>query len=347
MKSKSENKSPNPEEASNLDRRTFFRRLTVDATLAAGLVAGGLLMKGDRLPLEREEIDHREPDAKTVQENNAAPITKRSGPAILAVVRHEQPGVATKLALETLGGMENFISPGDRVLIKPNIGWDRRPNLAANTNPEVVAVLAERCLAAGAAKVVVTDSPCNNPARCFDKSGIKAALESMNVEVLIPTDRDYVEKDLGGEVLKIWPVLKVLLESDKIINVPIAKHHSSAILSLGMKNWYGILGGGKKRGQLHQAMARGIAELAEFVRPHLTVLDASRILFRNGPQGGSISDTKVLNTVVASMDPVAVDAYGAGFFDLTPGEVPYIPMAEAKQLGTADLDVLDLREVGG
>jgi uncharacterized protein (DUF362 family) len=191
---------------------------------------------------------------------------------------------------------------------------------------------------------VVTDSPCNNPARCFDRSGLEDSLAGLDVRLLVPTERDYAERDLGGEVLGVWPVLRPVLECDKIINLPIAKHHSSSVLSLGMKNWFGILGGGKLRGRLHQEMALSIAELAAFVRPALTVLDAWRILWRNGPQGGSLRDTREHKTIAASTDPVAIDAFGATFFDLAPDQVPFVPVAAAMGLGTADLGAVETIE---
>jgi uncharacterized protein (DUF362 family) len=339
----------NKDGSSELDRRIFLRRIAIDSSLAAGMIAAGFALKGEGLPL----IDQTVPDpgsglsgGRTIRTKGAEdPFPLKPSP--LAVARSDDPAEAARLAMEALGGMERFVSQGDRVLIKPNVGWDRREKFAANTNPDLVASVARMCIAAGASRVVVTDSPCNNPVRCFDKSGIKKAVTALEAEVLVPTDRDYVETDLGGEVLKTWPVLKVLFDSDVIINLPIAKHHSSAILTMGMKNWYGILGGGKRRGQLHQEMALGIAELAEYVRPQLTILDAYRILLRNGPQGGSLRDTEIRKTVIASADPVAVDARGAGLFGLKPEEVPYIPIAASKGLGTADLAAVEIRERGG
>lgn len=320
-----------------LNRRVFIRRMATNTTLAAGAVAAGFAFKGKSLPIEDDS-------GASVREETVTPAV---APGKLSVAKGEDPSIITGQAVDALGGMAAFVSKGDRVLIKPNIGWDRRVKFAANTNPDVVATLARLCLEAGASKVVVTDSPCNNPARCFDRSGVKKAVAGMDVELLIPTERDYVEIDLGGGFLKTWPVLKALLDSDKIINAPIAKHHSSAVLTLGMKNWYGILGGGKRRGQLHQAMAQGIADLARFVKPHLTVLDAYRILKRNGPQGGSIGDTKVMNTVAASSDPVAVDAFGATLFGMKPEEVPYIPLAARMGLGTMDLEAVEKITSGG
>jgi uncharacterized protein (DUF362 family) len=321
----------------DVDRRTFVRRLVLNSTLAAGALAAGWGVRKGHLPLDEERKEAAQRNGNREKMPGSAEQT------VLAIARSEDPAAGVALALDALGGMDRFVSRGDQVLVKPNVGWDRRPKFAANTNPEVVRAVVQLCLEAGAKKVWVTDSPCNNPARCFDKSGMKKSLEGMEVTLFTPTDRDYVETDLGGEVLRTWPVLKVMLESDKIINVPIAKHHSSAVLSMGMKNWFGILGGGKRRGQLHQEMALAIAELADYVRPHLTVLDAHRILVRNGPQGGTISDTKVVNTVAASQDPVAVDAFGATLFGLEPSAVPYIPLGEQKGLGHSDLEAVEQR----
>jgi uncharacterized protein (DUF362 family) len=331
-----------------VDRREFLKRLAINSAVAAGAVAAGFTFRSAGLPVPAEPSE----DGATAG-SGTIPLSADRKPAgteaggRIAVARGADPAAITRLAVEALGGMAAFVSRGDRVLIKPNIGWDRRPKFAANTNPDVVAELARMCLDAGASKVVVTDSPCNNPVRCFDKSGLKKTLAGLDVELLIPTERDYAEKNLGGKALGVWPVLRTALDSDRIVNVPIAKHHSAAMLSMGMKNWYGILGGGTRRGRLHQQMARGIAELAAAVRPTLTVLDAYRILHRNGPQGGSLMDTKKLETVVASADAVAVDAYGAGFFDLAPSQVPYIPLAEEMGVGSSDLESIETVAVSG
>jgi len=324
--------------ANSANRREFLKRLAVDSVAAVGVLAGGYALLREVPSVAEEESAAASPEsalapARRAAERADAPPVR----SVLGIAKGEDPGVLTRLAVESVGGMKTFVAPGDRVLLKPNIGWDRRPKFAANTNPDVVAAAARMCLAAGAREVVVTDSPCNHPARCFDKSGLAEALNGLDVRLFVPTERDYVERDLGGEVLGVWPVLRAVLECDKVINLPIAKHHSSAILSLGMKNWFGILGGGKLRGRLHQEMARAIAELAAYVRPCLTILDAYRILVRNGPQGGSLDDTREVKTVVASTDPVAVDAWAATLFDLAPDQVPFVPEAQRLGLGTADL----------
>ena len=319
-----------------LDRRDFLRRLGAGSVLAAGSAAAAFALRYGGLELEPAPSRG---DAGVPERKGEGGRGEGSGaPPVVAVVKGDDPAAAARKALELLGGMKRFVRPGEKVLVKPNIGWDRRPKFAANTNPEVVAAVVRAAFEAGASRVWVTDSPCNNPVRCFDRSGLRRSLEGSGAELFVPSRGDYVEQDLRGAWLGRWPVLRVVLEADKIVNVPIAKHHSSAVLTLGMKNWYGILGGGKRRGRLHQRMAESIVELAAFVRPVLTVLDAYRILFRNGPQGGSLLDTKLLKTVVASTDPVAVDAFAASFFGLEPRQVPFIPLAAERGLGVQERD---------
>ncbi len=215
--------------------------------------------------------------------------------------------VIVKRAVDALGGMKRFISRGDVVVIKPNIGWDRMPIHAANTNPNVVAAVAKLAFDAGAKKVVVADGSCNDPARCFQRSGIMKKASAVGADVILPAEHRFRTMRLKGDVLDEWPVFTTLVEADKVINVPIAKHHNLAKFTAAMKNWYGVLGG--RRNRLHQNIDTSIADLATFMRPTLTIIDAMRVLMRNGPQGGNIDDAKDMHTIVASVDQVAADAF--------------------------------------
>ncbi len=239
--------------------------------------------------------------------------------------------------------MRRFVSRGDVVVVKPNIGWDRTPLHAANTNPLVVAEIVRQAYDAGAKNVVVTDASCNEPGRCFTRSGIWQAAYDAGAEVILPAQHRFRSMRLGGEVLGDWPVYTALVEADKLINVPVAKHHNLARYTGAMKNWYGSLGG--RRNRLHQNIDTSVADLATFLRPTLTVLDASRVLLRNGPQGGNIADTKELHTVVASIDQVAADAFGCELIGTTADEVPYMRMAEERGLGTTKYASLSPVEV--
>jgi len=268
--------------------------------------------------------------------------TQKTGSPDIALIRGDSPAQITKEAISVLGGMRRFISKGDKVLIKPNIGWDRTPEQAACTNPEVVKALVELCFDAGANEVKVMDNPCNPARRTYVRSGIQKAAESAGAKVPLPNNHRLKKIPLYGDSLKEWEVYTDFVETDKIINVPIAKTHSLCRLTLGMKNWLGAIGG--NRNQLHQNLDLAIIDLAAFFKPVLTVLDGYRILLRNGPQGGRLSDVKIHKTVAAGVDYVALDALGASFFDIRPGELRFLQLAKEKGRGEIDLEKLTIEK---
>jgi uncharacterized protein (DUF362 family) len=202
--------------------------------------------------------------------------------------------------------------------------------------------MVRQCWQAGAKRVVVTDVSCNEPRRCFLRSGIQAAARAEGAEVILPDPELFQEVDIGGVVLKSWPIFKPFLEADKIFNLPIAKHHSLMGVTLGMKNWYGILGG--ERNRLHQQIHQSLVDLANFMLPTATLMDCYRILLRNGPTGGNLEDVDLKKTLVAGTDPVAIDAYVAkAYWNLDPEHLPYLQMAAARGLGTVDFAALAVK----
>jgi uncharacterized protein (DUF362 family) len=260
----------------------------------------------------------------------------------MTVVQNGEPRALVETALKNLGGIGRFVSRQDVVVIKPNIAWDRTPEQAANTNPDVVAEMVRQCWSAGARRVIVTDVSCNEPRRCFQRSGIQAAARAEGAEVILPDPELFREVELGGVVLKSWPVFTPFLEADKIFNIPIAKHHVLTGATLGMKNWYGILGG--ERNRLHQQIHQSLADLANFMLPTLTMIDCYRILLRNGPTGGNLEDVALKKTIVAGTDPVALDAYVAkAFWNLDAEKLPYLQMAANRGLGTLEFDKLQVK----
>ena len=270
-----------------------------------------------------------------------SPLPVPPGPD-LAWMTGESPAALTKAAVEALGGMKAFVSKGDKVVIKPNIGWDRTPEMAACTNPEVVRTLVELVLEAGAKSAVVIDNTTNQAKRCYIRSGIQEAVKQADGTMLFVDDYRIKKMPIRGAWLKDWDICLDVIEADKIINVPIAKHHSLCRVTMGMKNWLGATGGA--RNQLHQKLDEAIVDLAAFFKPVLTVLDAYRILVRNGPQGGRVSDTQLTKTVVAGRDLVAVEAAGASFFSLTSRELPFLRLAEERGLGRATLEKLTIEK---
>lgn len=255
----------------------------------------------------------------------------------LVVVQGESPQQLVRRALDELGGIRRFVARGDIVVVKPNIGWDRGPEQAANTNPVLVAEVIRLCQEAGARRVVVTDVSCNDARTCFDRSGIAAAARAAGAEVILPEERRFKEVNLGGDVLTTWPVLEPFLIADKIINLPIAKHHSLTGCTLGMKNFYGIIGG--QRSRLHQRINESLADLLAFAKPTLTILDAYRVLMRGGPTGGSLADVELKKTLLAGTDPVAIDSYAAkAWWDLDYQRLPFLRIAQARGLGKMNFE---------
>jgi uncharacterized protein (DUF362 family) len=253
------------------------------------------------------------------------------------------PEALVRRAVDALGGMGKFVSRGDVVVVKPNIGWDRMPIHAANTNPDVVAAVIKLAYDAGAKKVVVADGSCNDPNRCFQRSGIWRASYDAGAEVVLPQEHRFRTMRLRGDLLDEWPVFTTLVDADRVISVPVAKHHNLAKYTAAMKNWYGVLGG--RRNRLHQSIDLSIADLATFMRPSLVVVDAWRVLVRNGPQGGNIDDARDMHTVVATVDQVAADAFGCTLIGQKRENIPYLAMGEKRGLGTMRWENLRVKEV--
>jgi len=260
----------------------------------------------------------------------------------LVMIQGDSPAQITKEAVTAIGGIKRFIAKGDVVILKPNIGWDRTPEQAACTNPEVVKALVELCIEADAKQVIVMDNTINPARRTYVRSGIAKAAKEAGAKVPYVNPHHLKKMALNGEWFKEWEVYTDFVEADKIINVPIAKTHSLSRLTMGLKNWLGAVGG--PRNQLHQGLDYAMIDLAKFFKPVLTVLDAYRILVRNGPQGGRLSDAQLHKTVVAGVDYVAVDALGATFFDIKPEELTYLQLASERGIGRIDLEKLKIEK---
>jgi uncharacterized protein (DUF362 family) len=244
----------------------------------------------------------------------------------------------TRAAIGALGGMGRFVARGSAVWVKPNIGWDRTPEQAATSNPEVVATIVELCYQAGAAKVTVGDSPCVSPLKSYARSGIQAAALKAGARCYYLDDRKFRRMALGGRILKEWEIYTEAVEAGHLINVFIPKQHSLTKASLGMKNLMGLAGGARNR--LHQEIAGSLADLAAFLHPQLVVMDGVRVLAANGPTGGNLADVRRKDTVAAGVDQVAMDAYGASLLGLRPAEIGCITEAQARGLGTMDFQSL-------
>jgi uncharacterized protein (DUF362 family) len=322
----------------NPESRQMNRREALLALLRAGGAGAGLIVAGELLSAQSQ----KPVTGKLVAGGrNHAVAADASHPAMV-VVQGEDPRALVRRAFDDLGGVGRFIAKGETVVVKPNIAWDRVPEQAANTNPDVVAEVVKQCMQAGARKVIVTDVTCNEPRRCFDRSGIEEAAKAEGAEVLLPDPALFREVDIKGDLLHVWPVLEPFLNADKVINLPIAKHHTLSKVTIGFKNWYGILGG--QRMQLHQHIHQSLVDLAAFMRPTLTMVDCYRVLLRNGPTGGNLDDVADKKTLVAGTDMVAIDAYVAkAIWNLEVKELPYLEIAEKRGLGTSAFETLNIK----
>jgi uncharacterized protein (DUF362 family) len=244
-------------------------------------------------------------------------------------------------ALQALGGIEAFIQRGDRVLVKVNAAFATPAILSATTHPDLLAEVCRMCLKAGAASVVVTDNPINDPESSFTLTGLRDAAHSAGARVLLPRSGSFRPTTVeGGSLIKNWPLLHAPFQGvTKLISVAPVKDHNRSGASMIMKNWYGLLGG--RRNIFHQDIHNTIKELAMMVKPTLVILDGTVTMMTNGPTGGSLSDLRVTNTLIASTDQVAADAVGATLLGKTASDLPFILKAAEAGVGTADVESLN------
>jgi uncharacterized protein (DUF362 family) len=316
----------------NLDRRQFLARAgKAGASIAAaGLISYRLYDRyGPATGVDAESLvtlpDFRVPD--------------KLGQTMSIIEGPDRKATVNK-AIESLGGIERFVNKGEVVVIKPNVAFASSPMLGATAHPELVAEVVRLCYKAGAKQVIVTDNPINDPASCFTLSGIGKAAGAAGAKVILPKDHLFRHTTLeGGKLIRNWPVFFGPLENvDRLIGISPVKDHARAGASMSMKNWYGLLGG--RRNVFHQDINTIIAELPMMVKPTLVILDGTEVMMTNGPTGGSISDLRRANTLIASTDMVAADSYGCTLLDLKVSDLPYLTKAEKAGAGTTDYEPL-------
>jgi uncharacterized protein (DUF362 family) len=321
---------------SAIDRRQFLERMLA---LGGGALATAALLS--LLSCSREPTTQPPTDNTTPSSN----MTPPSDVAYMAVAREDNPTNLVRRSIDALGGIGRFVKPGNDVIIKPNICVpNRAPRYAATTNPEVVAALVTLCLGAGAGRVRVMDNPFGGPAKdAYADSGIGDAVREAGGEMEVMANMKFQDTPIpNGQAIKSCRVYQDIVDTDVLIDVPIAKHHSGAVLSLGMKNLLGVV---SNPGDYHSNMAERVTDLTSLVMPDLTVVDAIRILTKDGPTGGNLNDVKQMNTIIASHDIVAADSYAATLFGKIARDVPIVYAGARRGLGTMDLSSVKIKEI--
>lgn len=330
-------------------RRDFLRNLTLGVSALAAqplLVSCGVKPEAPTqtpiATLAGTEALSTDTPTETSTEN---PTAAQNSYPYLVVARGTDPEQMVRQGMQAIGGMERFMKQGADVIIKPNIciGYHSY-EYAATTNPWVVAALVKMCLEAGAKRVRVMDFPFGGTGeQCYKNSGIGDLVTEAGGEMEIMSDLKFVETDIPDAVrLKKASIYQDILTTDFLINVPIAKNHGMAKLTLGLKNLMGTM---LNRESIHPSFEQNLVDLATVVRPQLTIIDGIRTLMANGPTGGSLDDVKLQNTLIFSHDIVAADSYATRLFDKTPEYLPYVIKAAERGLGRADLTGLNIQEI--
>ena len=303
---------------------SFSRRQFVTQVGGTGLVVGGALAAGI-LTRDQWGMEGVKPPPPVTLKNYS--ITLPSGKPSMVVVRAAPPSgtfaskdeenaakelqamTMVESALKAMGGVDQFIKKGDVVVIKPNVAFDKNPDLAATTQPDTVSAVVKLCFGAGARKVIVCDNPINNPESCFFKTKVGEAAVRAGAELMLPKDSYFEQLYVGGETItNTWRMFyRPFREATKVIGISPVKDHNLCKATVTMKNWYGLLG--NPRNQFHQDINGIISDFALMMRPTLVIADGRKLLMRNGPTGGSLNDVKRSDTMVIGTDHLAVDSW--------------------------------------
>ncbi len=266
-------------------------------------------------------------------------------PYDMVAIRGGEPGEMFDKGIASLGGLKQFVKPNQTVVIKPNIGWDVTPEKGGNTNPDLVTAIIKQCKMAGAKSIYVFDNPVAEWTRCYQYSGIEDAAKKAGATVVSGRSEGYYH-DVSipnGKVLKNAKVHELILESDVFINVPVLKNHGGSTLTISMKNLMGVVWDRQywHRTDLHQC----IADFATFRQPDLNIVDAYRVMKRNGPRGVSVADVVTMKYQIIATDMVAADTAATKVFGMEPGQLKHIALAEQLGVGTSNIDTLKINRI--
>ncbi len=323
------------------NRRDFLRQSVAGSSLA--LLTAGCSKPSESAPAPtaspspKREVFSLPPDSVEMS------IAKWTADKDLSENIQEAAIKLTEQAVKGLGGLEHFLHKGCSVWVKPNINFHRTPEFAANTNPDVVGTVVRLCYEAGAGKVRMGDHSSFGSDKSYPMSGIEAAAKTAGAEVVYLDESKFKEYSLGGKIVDKWPLSQDIVESDVIIDVPVAKQHPLPRISGCMKNLMGVAGG--NRSEWHANIAKCVCDITAFLRPRLCVVDALRVITAGPPKGGNLDDLLVAGAVAAGVDPVALDAWICELLGYDPNEVETLVEGHARGLGQIDYRKLKLAEL--
>ena len=320
-----------------MTRRQLLRRVAAATGLGGAAAYLGLAPEGWPLSLRDGSGLRAVPRPQPFRLRDFR-VPRPAGAADVGIGRTGDVTTRLRKALDAVGGLAHYVQPGDIVLVKPNVAFDRSPNLGATTHPEILEALVRMLLVdARAQEVRVADNPIESPADCFAKSGVRAATEAAGGRIYLPDGNAFSKLHTPGAKLieHWWFFQRPFSNVDKVIGIAPVKDHNLCFASMGIKNWYGLLGG--RRNQFHQDIHEIVSDLSIMIRPTLTILDGTHVLMQNGPTGGDPSNVKAGDAVLAGVDPVALDAWAFEHLLERGTDYPrYLFKAEEKGSGRMD-----------
>ena len=272
------------------------------------------------------------------------PVQAADPMSTVVVVHGEDIQKMIAAGIAKMGGWEKFVKPGAKVALKPNLAWKSTPEQGGNTHPSIVREVVLAAEAAKAKQVLIPENTCQPEKETFPTSGILEALKGTKAKLYRPKRADYVEVDVPkGKICRKAKVTRDLIEADCLINMPVAKHHGGATLTISMKNWMGAVDNNTRRSWHRDGLHQCIADFSTYLKPHLVIVDATRIMLDHGPQGpGKLAHP---HEIIFSTDPAAADAYAASLFNKTPADVPHIKLAGELGVGCIDLAKIKIERV--
>ncbi len=276
----------------------------------------------------------------------AVPAVAAEPAATVVVVHGTDIPKMIEAGMAKMGGWDKFFKPGMKVALKPNVAWDRTPEQGANTHPDIIRAFVLAAEARKVKQVLLPENTCHDEKKTFVKSGVLDALKGTGAKLYRPSPKkgDYVQVEIPkGKLCRKAGVTRELIEADCLVNMPIAKHHGGATLTMSMKNWMGAVDNKTRRAWHRDGLHQCIADFSTFLKPTLVVIDATRILLDHGPQGpGKLAHP---HEIIFATDPVAADTYAASLFGKTPDDVPHVKMAAELGVGCADLAKIKVERI--